>query len=76
VARAVGSLRDPADRAPAARRHEVLEVDEESWHRDRERRAREVTGWVVLTHPWLEWLWSGSITMMSTTNTHGFRTGI
>ena len=36
----------------------VLDVDEEAWHRDRERRQREITGWVVLTHPWLEWLWS------------------
>jgi fatty acid desaturase len=49
----------PAIERAAARRHEVLEVDDEAWHRDRERRAREVTGWVVLTHPWLEWLWSG-----------------
>lgn len=36
----------------------VLDVDDEAWHRDRERRQREITGWVVLTHPWLEWLWS------------------
>lgn len=36
----------------------VLDVDEEAWHRDRDRRQREITGWVVLTHPWLEWLWS------------------
>lgn len=36
----------------------VLDVDEEAWHRDRDRRQREISGWVVLTHPWLEWLWS------------------
>jgi fatty acid desaturase len=36
----------------------VPELDAEAWHRDRVRRRREVTGWVVLTHPWLEWLWS------------------
>lgn len=42
----------------AAQKGEVLEADEEAWHRDREKRNREVTGWVVLTHPWLEWLWS------------------
>jgi fatty acid desaturase len=36
----------------------VLEVDAEAWHRDQARRQREVTGWVVLTQPWLEWLWS------------------
>lgn len=40
------------------KREEILEADEEAWHRDRARRQREVTGWVVLTHPWLEWLWS------------------
>jgi fatty acid desaturase len=36
----------------------VLEVDEDRWHRDRSTREREISGWVVLTHPWLEWLWS------------------
>jgi len=36
----------------------VLEVDAETWHRDRAKRSREVTGWVVRTSPWLEWLWS------------------
>jgi fatty acid desaturase len=39
-------------------REEILDADEESWHADRERRQREVSGWVVLTTPWLEWLWS------------------
>lgn len=39
-------------------REDVLDTDEESWHADRERRQREVSGWVVLTAPWLEWLWS------------------
>jgi len=37
---------------------DVLEADPESWLALRERRQREVTGWVVLTSPWLEWLWS------------------
>ena len=36
----------------------VLDVDEQAWHRDRDQRQREISGWVVLTHPWLEWLWS------------------
>lgn len=36
----------------------VLEVDADAWHRDRAKRGREVTGWVVRTSPWLEWLWS------------------
>ena len=39
-------------------RKDILEADEDAWHRDRTRRQREVSGWVVLTHPWLEWLWS------------------
>lgn len=42
----------------AARRGDVEEIDAEAWHRDRAKRQREVTGWVVLTSPWLEWLWS------------------
>jgi len=47
----------PVERA-ARMTEPVLDIDEEAWHRDRERRQREITGWVVLTHPWLEWLWS------------------
>lgn len=40
------------------KREDVLDADEDAWHNDRERRQREVSGWVVLTTPWLEWLWS------------------
>lgn len=47
----------PIERA-ARSTQPVLDVDEEAWHRDRDQRQREITGWVVLTHPWLEWLWS------------------
>jgi fatty acid desaturase len=36
------------------KREEVL--DGEAWYTGRER--REASGWVVLTTPWLEWLWS------------------
>lgn len=39
-------------------REEFTETDEETWHQDSMRRRQEVSGWVVLTHPWLEWLWS------------------
>ncbi|MDH4133430.1 MAG: fatty acid desaturase, partial [Gammaproteobacteria bacterium] len=42
----------------AVRKGDVEEIDAEAWHHDRARRQREVTGWVVLTSPWLEWLWS------------------
>lgn len=48
----------PAIERRARQAGDVAEIDAEAWHRDRERRQREVTGWVVLTHPWLEWLWS------------------
>jgi fatty acid desaturase len=40
------------------KREDILEADEDAWHRDRDRRRQEVSGWVVLTHPWIEWLWS------------------
>jgi fatty acid desaturase len=40
------------------KREDILEDDENSWRVEYERRQREVSGWVVLTAPWLEWLWS------------------
>ena len=40
------------------KREDVFDADEDSWNADRERRQQEVSGWVVLTAPWLEWLWS------------------
>ena len=46
----------PAERA--ANRQDVLEADPAAWEHDEAKRRREVTGWVVLTSPWLEWLWS------------------
>jgi len=48
----------PAIERQVKQREEILEADEDAWHRDRTRRQREISGWVVLTHPWLEWLWS------------------
>lgn len=39
-------------------REAITEADEESWHQESMRRRQEVSGWVVITHPWLEWLWS------------------
>src|SRR5258707_529644 len=42
----------------AANRQDVLEADPDAWERDEAKRQREVTGWVVLTSPWLEWLGS------------------
>lgn len=40
------------------RREEITEADEEAWHQERMKQRQEVSGWVVITHPWLEWLWS------------------
>lgn len=48
----------PPIKRGSRRSQTVQDVDEEVWHRDYERRQREISGWVVLTHPWLEWLWS------------------
>jgi fatty acid desaturase len=44
----------PVLRESAQKREEVL--DGQAWYTGRER--REASGWVVLTTPWLEWLWS------------------
>lgn len=46
----------PTERASS--RQDVLDADPDRWEGDGAGRGREVTGWVVLTHPWLEWLWS------------------
>ncbi len=48
----------PVERG-AKKRVAVLEADSADWPRERERLRLEVGSWVVLTHPWLEWLWSG-----------------
>ncbi len=42
----------------AATRQEILDAEPDGWQGDGARRRREVSGWVVLTNPWLEWLWS------------------
>jgi fatty acid desaturase len=44
----------PAVKSEAKRRDEVFDTDPATV----QGRQREVTGWVVLTSPWLEWLWS------------------
>lgn len=42
----------------AAQQQGVLDTGPERLHHGRVRRHWEVSGWVVLTSPWLEWLWS------------------
>lgn len=48
----------PAVQRASEQAREILEADAESLQTERERRQRDVSGWVVLTSPWLEWLWS------------------
>lgn len=48
----------PATVRDSLPRKEIVDTDAEASHARRDRR-REVSGWVVLTTPWLEWLWSG-----------------
>jgi fatty acid desaturase len=39
-------------------RRDVFDVAENAEQSEPERLQREVSGWVILTSPWLEWLWS------------------
>lgn len=48
----------PATVRDSLPRKEIVDTDADATHARRDRR-REVSGWVVLTTPWLEWLWSG-----------------
>jgi len=48
----------PATVALEGQRQDILDSDASTWTTHAERRAREVSGWVVQTSPWLEWLWS------------------
>jgi fatty acid desaturase len=36
----------------------VRRAGDAAWEADRSQRQRDVSGWVVRTAPWLEWLWS------------------
>jgi len=40
------------------KREDITETDEESKHQENLRLRQEVSGWIVITDPWLEWLWS------------------
>jgi fatty acid desaturase len=48
----------PATLRSTEEREDILDSDEGTWTAGAERRAGEVSGWVVTTAPWLEWLWS------------------
>jgi fatty acid desaturase len=48
----------PAVQRASQQAKDVLETDADTVQAGRDRRQLEVSGWVVLTAPWLEWLWS------------------
>jgi len=48
----------PATVRASAQAAETLDTDDQTALALREQRQREVSGWVVLTSPWLAWLWS------------------
>ena len=48
----------PAVKTRATLRKEVLDDGETDWDKVVAERQQQVTGWVVLTNPVLEWLWS------------------
>ena len=49
----------PATVRDARPREEIVDTDDGDTVQARRDRRREVSGWVVITAPWLEWLWSG-----------------
>src|SRR5262249_40002568 len=48
----------PATHKRSASRQDIVDAGADSWNAGSEKRQAEVSGWVVLTAPWLEWLWS------------------
>lgn len=48
----------PANIRRSAMAEETMDADEDAALALREQRQREVSGWVVITSPWLAWLWS------------------
>ncbi len=48
----------PPIKPSVQKQEDVIDVDEAALQYDREKSQREITGWVILTHPWFEWLWS------------------
>jgi fatty acid desaturase len=48
----------PAVKSKASVRQEVLEENKDNWREELPTRETKVTGWVVITHPLIEWIWS------------------
>lgn len=39
-------------------RQEVLDVDDKHWDKEVAQRHKELSSWIILTYPWMDWLWS------------------
>lgn len=43
-----------------AKRHrdEILDADDKHWNKEVAQRHKELSSWIILTYPWMDWLWS------------------
>ena len=39
-------------------REEVYEADKKHWDKEVAQRHKELSSWIILTYPWMDWLWS------------------
>ena len=39
-------------------RQEVLDADDKHWDKEVAQRHKELSAWIILTYPWMDWLWS------------------
>jgi fatty acid desaturase len=39
-------------------RQEVLDADDRHWDKEVAQRHKELSSWIILTYPWMDWLWS------------------
>lgn len=39
-------------------RKEVYEADKKHWDKEVKMRDKELSSWIILTYPWMDWLWS------------------
>lgn len=39
-------------------REEVFEADKQHWDKEVAQRHKELSSWIILTYPWMDWLWS------------------
>lgn len=48
----------PAVERGKRQREEVLEADDAHWDKEMGKRHKELSSWIILTYPWMDWLWS------------------